>query len=841
MQAYATNKDILEQVLHLAGRGILKRTDDYIKVDCALCSREAYVYYSSAFLIGIQCNHSNSCGHVETLDVPEEYFVIAKKQDEEDKVQYLEDHGLDVDRLVASGVLTKQLEIPLLEGFSKKLLRKKGKFTWTVPKGFTKKKGEMYPVLVAGKDTIYIFEGDCDWQLGLLDGLACTSSLFGCKSTTIKLDITWAMLSAYKHIRICYDNDKHGEKCGAELAYNIAKKFPRMDIAIVKLPFDGPEGKDYCDWRKDHTLDEFLKLDAISIDPDVESEKKAIAKLEQKALDKVRASDAIEGDVLQLVEGVDAKWQITTKGVYKVEEIMVQGKPTGQFETKRILSQQVKVENMYQDIESNSVVVVISVDGAKIEVPLVEMMQTSQMKRLVERGVRINTKFNQFVADFFDRCLETTPSLLSSAVNGWRRGGFVLGQNFIEAKGISPMKFTGVGYTVGSKGCRKAWAQEIAKFQDDPQLAMVLGASAISPFVTRIGCNSFTLHVYGLSSMGKTFGSIMGASLWGNHKQIMEQWRQSEAGSETYFQEAGSLPVFLEESHQVQNQNVVVQTVYKFGNEKGKGRGTWANNRVARVKSVEFSGVLISSGESQISTIDKAGGNQARLIEILRKPPHTGKEMSAMVNSAKQVLKRNHGWCGIEIIEYYLANQDMIEDKFDEYYEMLLGILDGGNELQNRQQPYFAAVLTGCWILREIGVEIAAEDAVVLAIDEMLKSLKPVRTTDAAIRAIESLVASNIKRFYRKGMSTSGDDDSVEPANDGEYWGRYDDRDNLVHFFPTIFDREMERLGFDPSILELLNSQDRVIRSKGKTRYQVKISGKNEWLISIKLGDPKDE
>jgi hypothetical protein len=258
---------------------------------------------------------------------------------------------------------------------------------------------------------------------------------------------------------------------------------------------------------------------------------------------------------------------------------------------------------------------------------------------------------------------------------------------------------------------------------------------------------------------------------------------------------------------------------------------------VTRVKSSEFSGLIISNGEYPISTIDKAGGNQARLIEILRKPPQTGKDMSVVINVAKQVLRRNYGWCGIDIVEFYLENSDKVEDVFEDYYQRLIGMLKNGNELQDRQQPYFAAVMTGCWILRKIGVKIAGEKMVLEAIKDILSNLKPIRTTEAAIRSIESIVASNVKKFYRKGMDTSGGEDSVEPAHDGVYWGRYDGPENIVHFFPTIFDEVMRQHGFDSSILSMLHSEKRVIRKGNKLQNVLRFAGKARRVVSIKIDE----
>jgi putative DNA primase/helicase len=242
---------------------------NYIKLQCPKCSRpDAFVYPKAGFYSFIICNHRDSCGYKK--QIRNKFEVKCRDIKNEIAKKYFDSHGLNLELLVESGIVGEDGSIKLGtfngEKFRKTLKPEKGKQVYKFsPTGFNKDFAVMVPVLHPG-DEIIVFDGVADWLHGIQDGITCTTSLFGCK-TLPDTDQGIATFQPFKSIKICYDEDKAGLQYGPKLGLFLKEKFPDKEISILRLPFNGNPGKDFCDWRREFSLDDFRGIEPVKVEP----------------------------------------------------------------------------------------------------------------------------------------------------------------------------------------------------------------------------------------------------------------------------------------------------------------------------------------------------------------------------------------------------------------------------------------------------------------------------------------------------------------------------------------------------------------------------------------------
>lgn len=244
-----------------------KESGNYFLFECPNCHKDAYLYLKAGYHSWLKCNHANNCGYSKQVkDILGKTFTEPAPQDGNGYLESFKKHGIS---LVGFDWLLGDLSHPTLKLNSEscKTLRWKEadkKYRWMATKGYSAEKGEFYPVLHDhGEKTLYVMAGEWDWLKAIEDGLACTSPLFGEKYIP-KHDIGWEVFSLFDEIRIVYDMDPAGNHGAAKLGKALLEKFEDKRVGIVKLPFgEGEEGKDYCDYRTNHSLEEFRKIQPV--------------------------------------------------------------------------------------------------------------------------------------------------------------------------------------------------------------------------------------------------------------------------------------------------------------------------------------------------------------------------------------------------------------------------------------------------------------------------------------------------------------------------------------------------------------------------------------------------
>jgi len=259
-----------------------KNKNKYVELSCPKCNHpEAFAYFSAGWYSPIICNRRDKCGWRSTIQKFMDYTISTHSLPPhiheitgytEEIKQYFANHGLDYKILIECGLLaeeTPRIDFKLNGKNYHRYLQedgKKGKLIWKLSSGFTSDITECYPVIHDQQKELYIMEGDSDLFKANSDGLPATSLLFGAGYTPQKN--FWNLIASYQKILIVYDSDPSGfGQTKAGKIANLIKEKTEKQVGIIRLAFSekdqssytGKKPKDYCDYRLNHSLEEFLK------------------------------------------------------------------------------------------------------------------------------------------------------------------------------------------------------------------------------------------------------------------------------------------------------------------------------------------------------------------------------------------------------------------------------------------------------------------------------------------------------------------------------------------------------------------------------------------------------
>ncbi len=610
-------------------------------------------------------------------------------------------------------------------------------------------------------DTLFIVEGESDTLTLCLYGY----NALGVPGASNYEKIHHSDILGINKIFVVAENDKAGQL----FPENVARALARVKFSGTTSVIDMSKTK-YKDVNELHCDSGASFKNFISLE--------------------VEHSEAIHADSYECEEVGDCKkFQIYKDRIVYVENKRLYGKEIQ--ENKTIIKQRVTVEKVHRDIFDNECNVILRWDGNKTKSFRADILLMGRNHgELAKNGIFVDSNNQNNMASYFRECISNVQTEECSKKNGWNGEEFVYGETVISKDSIRKIEFSSVGYTPKKKGTRKVQLQAINRLIDDQQIALKAGAAVMSPLLEKIGCENFTYHSWGDSSRGKTTGSKIGASFYCRPMSLLESWKSSMAGLETVMEEAGGLPIFLEESHKGKPERVV-DIVYSFANKKQPAKSQM-NNKLQRTrrKSPEMLGVIISTGESEISSLTADGGATARLLEQHKKKV-LRKDYAETIEKCMADLDQNHGHIGEEIIQYFLNNRDVVQKNFDNYKEKMRESCFEG--LQYRQVPYFAACMAGCEILRNLGINVPSHELLFKCCLETT-SKKPKSLFEKSFEHVLSCVDVNRNNFliYKRYSKYAGDEfEEAEGYFDqhikNQIYGIIDEVNNEIHIFPKIF------------------------------------------------------
>jgi putative DNA primase/helicase len=159
------------------------------------------------------------------------------------------------------------------------------------------------------------------------------------------------------------------------------------------------------------------------------------------------------------------------------------------------------------------------------------------------------------------------------------------------------------------RGTLAEWTQNVSTLCEGNKiltLALCVGLSGV--LLRRLKhFNTAIINFIGKSSIGKTTALHVAASVWGEPKKFIQQWRSTSNALEAVAESYNDCLLILDELGQVQAKDIG-NTVYMLGNSKGKSR---MNADSELKKNKEWTLSILSSGE--VSIADKIAESKEKV------------------------------------------------------------------------------------------------------------------------------------------------------------------------------------------------------------------------------------
>ena len=376
------------------------------------------------------------------------------------------------------------------------------------------------------------------------------------------------------------------------------------------------------------------------------------------------------------------------------------------------------------------------------------------------------------------------PLVQSTSKLGWLPGGdFILPEKRVAPPGSPQFPFAlmppaGMEHT--AKGCSlegtwEGWLEAAELAKDWPLVMGVLYASATAPLLHILRTNNFVVDVNGETTGGKTTSLRLAASVWGmsndGHPSMMHSWDMTKVWCEQTASFLNNLPIILDDTKRAKSWRTVRDVVYDFAFGAGRGRG--AKDGGTR-NTLEWRSVLISSGESAITSFSQDGGTRARVLELRGQPmgnnPKVGSQIAERIS---EICSDNHGHLGRKIIDYLVANEshhDQIREQFKESRERFKLALD--TPVARRHASNLAALGLAPEIIHTLGVPRPAQSPFAFFVQAAREAGKNADRPLAALQEVVNWSAAHQNHFVGRADRNSGGGYNQPPSGWAGVWAR---------------------------------------------------------------------
>lgn len=429
---------------------------------------------------------------------------------------------------------------------------------------------------------------------------------------------------------------------------------------------------------------------------------------------------------------------------------------------------------------------------------------------LSSRGILVNSGNAKHLVRYIGDVLSLNQIPITSAISrlGWVNSDFVPYCDKYIYDGDDDYRPT--FEAVSEKGDRDVWmayAYDCCRYSDECRF--LIASSCASVLVKLLGINSFVVHFWGGTGVGKTVGLVMAASVWGNPAQgaLLQSLNATKVGLERKMAFLHDIPMFGDELQIIKEKFDNYDQLIMFLTEgSGKSRGTAAGGID---RTLTWNNVLISNGEEPITQPMSGGGAKNRCIEV-----QCEKAMFEHPNQAANTFREHYGFLGKEFLN--AIKDGKLRDSYNGYFAEMLK-----KDTTDKQAMAMAAILTADQYMAEI-LGLPPAD-----IDETARHMMQKAEVDVTVRAYEwvcNWIAEHEEKFQK----------CANPC-----WGRIEAVDGYVLVNRSVLEREMSAAGYSlNACLSKWDERKLVIRSHdNKFRIWASINGVGTTCMKIKI-DP---
>lgn len=445
---------------------------------------------------------------------------------------------------------------------------------------------------------------------------------------------------------------------------------------------------------------------------------------------------------------------------------------------------------------------------------------TQAIVKLSDLGISVNSENARLLIKYLAEMeylnkdkIETIPSISRL---GWYKDEFIPYSKQYYYVGNATYK--NIYDSIKHKGDYTIYCEKMKELRKSSLvLRFMMAASCASPLIELLNINTFIVHLWGKSEIGKTLMLMVCASIWGNPKKgkLLTTLNSTEVAFETLNNLLNNLPLFIDELQTICNEKTNIDDlIYKLTEGKGRDRG---NKDGGLRENTKWNNIIFLTGEQPITSNNSKEGVKNRVIEI-----EENKKIVADGNSVANLIFDNYGFVGEKFIEI-IKNKNNIKEEFNNLKSKLSDYCK-----YSKQIEAVATILLADKILSE---EIFCDNAI--EIEETKRFFR--KDTDEAERYIElilDIANAHINNFFDKDKK----DDEFPKI---ELWGKVDKNDKgeieFYYFIPNILSDILKKYNINiEGIKEKLSSKEFLIRSKNAYTVNTKIRNNQHRMYKIK-------
>jgi uncharacterized protein (DUF927 family) len=485
--------------------------------------------------------------------------------------------------------------------------------------------------------------------------------------------------------------------------------------------------------------------------------------------------------------------------------------------------------------------------------PRAVIASAREITRTAAHGVPVTSntasRVVEYLAVFEAYNLERLPHTRTARQLGWLgdsgKSGFLVGHELIGGAGT--IEFRGaddgdeqIAAGFSRRGTHKGWFEAIEELAPYPRVYMALYGSLAPPVLAIVGAPNFGIDWSNPTSTGKTTTLRVGASCWGSSderspEKVLHSWDSTRVWIERAAGVLNCLPLILDESKRARYPRAVSQTLYDVANGSGRGRGT--PRGLARAGA--WTTVLLSTGESPVTSFSEDGGTRARMISLWG-PPFGGadEKTAAVVTTLRHALDTHYGHAGPLFVEYLAANREAWGEYREGYRELKTkyAIFAGDESVLGRLGEYFAALALTAALAERAEVMPVFEDPVARLWDALKATSQEADRALLALDMVVSWMHSHQSEFYGRHRSDP-DDVPIQPSSGwAGRWVRGADWEDVA-FLPDRLREILRRLDYEPdSVLRAWRDRGWLSTDKDRKRMQqrMRLAGERPYMYVIK-------
>ena len=496
------------------------------------------------------------------------------------------------------------------------------------------------------------------------------------------------------------------------------------------------------------------------------------------------------------------QWVADDTGVYKLDytstmqPIKIKASPIPILPVQRLVNQEEQVEKI-------KIIFLKDKDWKTIIVNRNTVASKSKILQLADLGVEVNEDNAKHLISYLADVIELNKLEVKESTThlGWINEEFAPYTDNLVYDGEN--NFRDAYNAVKEKGSYTEWKKFIKDLRAKSKvLHFIIATSFASPLIKLLGINSYIVHLWGGTGVGKTVGLMVAMSVWGNPTmgKLTRSLNSTQVALARYASFIHSIPFAGDELQTIKSRwdnfdNLIMYLTEGIDRSRGQQFGgieqlnTWNCN-------------FIFTGEEPITKSNSGGGAKNRCIEI-----KTEEKLIQDGNAVSNFVRENHGFAGKDFINY-IKEIPNLQEQYKQIFDEVLKT----TKTTDKQAMAISSIL----LADKLSSEHIFNNKP-LNINEIKDWITKTNEVDISTRAYlwtVDWVAQNENKF--KGDSGI------------EIWGKFKDTEDgksYVYINRKVYVSELEKSGFDfDAIKENLATRGLLVK------------GKNEYAKATKLG-----